>query len=56
MQEDGGLAEKLRQIRDPIRLVRMVKEISGYGASQEISFTSQASWMKFIQEFSRPFC
>ena len=29
-EEDGWLTEKTRQIHDPIRLVRMVKEIMGY--------------------------
>ena len=34
-EEDGGLAEKTRQIHDPIRLVRMVKEIIGYQKQEE---------------------
>jgi hypothetical protein len=51
----SGLAVKTRHILDPIRLVRMVKEIIGYGASRRISFTIQASWMGSLQAFSRDF-
>jgi hypothetical protein len=40
-----GLAEKTRHLLDPIRLVRMVQEITGYGESEESHTPSrQAGW------------
>jgi hypothetical protein len=54
-EEDGELAGQTRQIHDPIRLARMVKEIIGYGASGGISFTIQASWMGSLHAFLQHF-